>query len=544
MNLTPIDIKRIADRIVLDDDYIVEEFSDISFLENVWNSPDDLKSFTDSIEGSFEFTDEPDPFDADQRGELDLNPEQNPDIVAAPEESNLFSDKVEETNSVTSDGVPSDAVPLRVSNYVNLVQQAMMPGISFEIFDCKESFPLLNFDISKQYLIKVLAEPNDTNKGKLSDFLHKPIQLGPDCLYWSFGESIPIIRRAHQDNEESHQKILSFRNSSTILAPWLDAFIYNKLEASYDPRYRRFAYNDDLTEEEARIYLGTYFPRSYGENFLIFENLFMHPGVRARIESKRHLSILSMGAGTGGDIVGLLTALDKFFPSNINVSITALDANNHSLSLQKAVIERYQSLVDRKSSVVQFNERIDDELSLSDFASNAIPDRSIDFLLIAKIGCELHGKKTFGESNVYEVLLEHLMPKVSNDGVLLALDVTTKVDGLEFMPIILNRGVNNFIDNNPDYSTLLPLSCHFFENDCNQPCFIQQEINVTHCKKYKDLSKICYRIIARKEYCETIIKNNKRRFITNPSKALSIPEDSICHFSRDCSELCDAYNLN
>lgn len=544
MNLSPVDIKRIADRIVLEDDYIVEEFSDLDFLDNIWNNPVELQAFSDTIEGRTEFLEEPDPFVADQNGELDLNPEQNPEITADPVEASSPILVDDEKTNISAEAIPCERVPLIISNYINLIQQAAMPGVSYNIYDCKESYPLVDFDISLQYLIKVLVEPKSENAETFKKFLHRNVYLGPDCLYWCFGEQIPVITPTSTKLEDPSEEGLIFRNSSTILAPWLDSFIFDKLGASYDPRYKRFAYNDDLTEEEARIYLGTYFPRSYAENFLIFENLLMHSGYRSKIESKRHLSVLSVGAGTGGDIVGLLTAIDKFLPFNIDISITAFDANKNSLDLQKEVIDRYKALGGRNIELVQFNERIADEITLKEFASKAIPDNSIDFILFAKIGCELHGKKVFGSDNVFEVCLRHLMPKISLTGLMLVLDVTTNVDGHEYMPVILNRGINHFVAQNSQYSTLLPLSCHFYENECSNPCFIQQEFHVTHCKKSQDLSKVCYRILGRKEMCEAMTKNNKKRFVINPSKAFSAPREAVCGFTRNYLEDSDAYNLN
>lgn len=545
-HLTPVDMRRIADRIVLDEDYIVEEFSDITFLEDVWNDPDELQSFSDASEGIVEFSDEPDPFDADQKGELDLNPEQNPDIVENPAPEPQTTEAPSATSLSSCNAVPSADIPLYVSEYLAKIQEAAMPGAPYAVYDCTLSSPAVGFDIYNRYLIKVSVEPSEENETSLKSFIRRKVYSGPDCLYWTYGEAIPLIRRARVDVTEAPvvESGLVFRNSSTILAPWLDSFIFDKLGASYDPRYNRFAYNDDLTEDEAKIYLGTYFPRSYAENFLIFENLMMHQGIRSALSSKQSLSVLSIGAGTGGDIIGLLTAIDKFLPASIDVNIIALDANQHSLALQKEVMKRYKSLVSRKIDLVQYCERIGSRKDLMDFAENFVQDGSMDFVLFAKMGCEIHGKGLFAPDNVYEVFLSCFAQKLTSTGVMLLLDVTTSVNGTEFMPIILNRGINHFISTNAQFSSILPKSCCIYEKRCSSPCFIQQEFRVSHCKKSQDLSKICYRIVVRRGFCDSLSDKREKRFIITPSKMLSAPGEAICRYSQTSSEDCDAFNLN
>ncbi len=542
MKLTPVDMRRIAERVVLDEDFIVEEFSDISFLNDIWNEPAALQQFSDATEGIIDFTDEPDPFDADQKGELDLNPDQTEGSISTTEANCTATNEMIVGEVEKKEAIPCEDVPLMVANYVALIQQAVLPGISYSIYDCTQSMPPVNFDVSERYLIRVLTDPLEETANVLSSFIHRKVYLGLDCLLWTFGERISVIK--HDDEEIVLESGLIFRNSSTILAPWLDSYIYEKLGASYDPRYKRFAYNDDLTEEEAKIYLGTYFPRSYAEHFLIFENLLSNSIFRAKYEAKRHLSIFSIGAGTGGDIIGLLTAIDKFLPSCIGITLVTLDANQNSLSLQKTVVDRYSTISNRNISLTQFCERIENESTLQKYSDNAIPDGSLDIILFAKVGCELHGRHIFGDDNVYEVCLRQFAPKLSDNGVLSLLDVTTNVDGQTFMPLIMNQGVNHFISCNQAYSTLLPISCHFYENGCTQPCFIQQEIMVSHCKKSKDLSKICYRIVAKKVFCDSIINDRVKRYIVTPSKTIKEPGEAICRLSLGGTEEADAFNLN
>jgi hypothetical protein len=74
--------------------------------------------------------------------------------------------------------------------------------------------------------------------------------------------------------------------------------------------------------------------------------------------------------------------------------------------------------------------------------------------------------------------------------------------------------------------------------------FIQQEFHVSHCKKSQDLSKICYRLLARKELSNAMSKNEKKRFVISPSKVFSDPKDAVCRYSQPYSGDCDAFNMN
>jgi len=124
------------------------------------------------------------------------------------------------------------------------------------------------------------------------------------------------------------------------------------------------------------------------------------------------------------------------------------------------------------------------------------------------------------------------------------IDVTTKADGCEYMPKILNNGVTKFTSANKDFSTILPISCCKYEKECLYPCFYQQEILVSHCKKINDISKICYRIVARTTLCSKIVTLSNRKYIITPSKLSEMNNEAYCPYSLNNSEEFDAFNIN
>ena len=61
---------------------------------------------------------------------------------------------------------------------------------------------------------------------------------------------------------------------ASTLPVWIESFLFDTLKARYEPDWRRFSDNLDLSDEEQRKYLGTYFPRSFVELNTIFSNLY------------------------------------------------------------------------------------------------------------------------------------------------------------------------------------------------------------------------------------------------------------------------------
>ena len=121
-----------------------------------------------------------------------------------------------------------------------------------------------------------------------------------------------------------------------ILPQWLDDLIYNELNGKYQPC------NSDMTvidwdKSDILNYLGTYFPRSYAESYCIFNNFFEKSPYF--FSNKEELSIFDFGSGTGGEIIGLITIVEKYFSNieKINVKLlTCVSRRCWSRRWQKA----------------------------------------------------------------------------------------------------------------------------------------------------------------------------------------------------------------
>lgn len=322
------------------------------------------------------------------------------------------------------------------------------------------------------------------------------------------------------------------------LPGWLDSFLFDNLEANYAPDYVRYEYNLDLSKEEVKTYLGTYFPRSYTESFCIFDNLFSYSKYNQIMQSKSELSILDFCCGTGGEIVGLLTVISKYLPNINKINILAIDGNHDALRNLNKVIDRF-----KQQCPFTINYKVG-PISIMDFSDveiiNDIVNESYDFIISFKAICELISKQII-EGNVYKYVAEILAPKLTDNGVMLILDVTVRNDQINtYYPIYLNQGLCSFVNSYKEFKTLIPLSCFLHENYCNKICFTQRTFYVTHSRKNNDRSMVAYRIFGRNDFIKAIApKCLNGNFIVQQKNGTNI----YCPYSTKENEI-NSYDIN
>ena len=277
---------------------------------------------------------------------------------------------------------------------------------------------------------------------------------------------------------------------------WLDNYIFNVLKAKYSPDYVRFEYNLNLNKDEVLIYLGTYFPRSYIETNSLFTEFSNAVNYTKAIEHKSELKILDLGCGTGGEILGILSFVDKFVLNVNAIKLLAIDGNQESLRIFEKVISYFKAhtRLDINYSIgPAFIENKEDLDTIAEIVSE-----QYDIILSCKAICELLAKKRF-EQKPYKSIVAMLASKLTSDGVLFIEDVTVKSPATNtFIPIILNSELNEFVRENKDFTTLFPRSCANNENKCIDGCFFKREFIFSHSHKSNDVSKVVFRFIGKK----------------------------------------------
>lgn len=263
----------------------------------------------------------------------------------------------------------------------------------------------------------------------------------------------------------------------TIQLPkWLDDLIFNELGAKYC-RQNATMTNIDDDKEKALNYLGTYFPRSYAESYILFSALFEEE--RLAFIGKEQLSIFDFGCGTGGEIIGLLTAIEEKLPEVQSVEIVAFDGNNSALRLYEQVLKnlRKRSRLKVKSRI--FPAKIVDFYDLS--IVNEVINLKFDLIITFKAICEFVSKQQFEQQNPYEHIVKTLLPKLNKNGLMVLVDITVPIyNGIseEWLPKMMDKGLKatdcEVVFYNPGYNI---------------------SIYITHSHKVNDVSKVAWRVI-------------------------------------------------
>lgn len=354
------------------------------------------------------------------------------------------------------------------------------------------------FTPSSEYIIVVHSNNISDYKRQLDSFFHSKSTLLDDRLFFDYGKPINKIEIKKPSKPKTSSKPLTPVNKKT-LPKWLDSLIYGDFfGANYSPDYKRYAYNRDLTEEELLTYLGTYFPRSYSESYCIFSNLFANESYIQAIKKRDSIRILDVGCGSGGEILGLLELLEEHLPNDVPIDIYTFDGNPLAQQILMELISQFQNTVSGSRAIQIYTnvKHIDSGDDVKQIAQ-MVKSLQFDFILCDKICNELITVHNI--QNAYYELCASFAPLLNEFGVIQILDVTTKDDiSDQFYPILMNWQINDFLRNNENYISLLPVSCAQHP-ECENKCFTERKFYVSHSKKEKDLSKVAFRIIARKD---------------------------------------------
>lgn len=291
---------------------------------------------------------------------------------------------------------------------------------------------------------------------------------------------------------------------ASTLPVWIESFLFDTLKARYEPDWRRFSDNLDLSDEEQRKYLGTYFPRSFVELNTIFSNLYKSGRFQSVYSNLDTIAILDICSGGGGDLMGTITACLQNSKRLKTLLITVIEACESSINSLRYFIQECRKqypYVTIECKCIRC--RI---LSVNDILAQPINEYfPYDIILFDKAGSELFRQ---GMKMVYKDICSVLAPLLNLSGVLCILDITMKDEGTGiFYPQILNDQVNRFISEDGSFSSILPLSCRFKERECNTPCYTQQVFSVSHRGKSNDVSKVAYRLLGHRVFVDDITRH-------------------------------------
>lgn len=415
----------------------------------------------------------------------------------------------------------------------------------------KASLPFVSHGITltKEYVVTISADGICEYCAKLTKFTNHDVKaISSNIIFWEEGERLAtegdrpsdvVVERQPEKLSETHSNVC-FRKSKTILPHWLDKKIFNDYQAIYAPEHERYEYNLDLNEEELKVYLGTYFPRSYAEMFCIVDNLMQNQYLKRTMEQEE-ISVLDCGCGTGGEILGLITAIGRHLP-HVKINITAIDGNEGALAILKNLVESNPNK-NVRVELSTFNQTLS---TIEEVEKLAFKIKKYHFVLCDKMVCELISKGVL-LTNAYAIMAKKLATVLHENGLLIMLDVTTKDERSGyFYPQLMNNAINDYVRKSRTVETLLPLSCACYEG-CRDLCFMQQTFSVSHSHKSNDESRVCYRVLCRKPL-KTVIMQGKETanfaHVIHPTKYKQNDDSAICSQSKNNEIIIDTFNIN
>ncbi len=231
----------------------------------------------------------------------------------------------------------------------------------------------------------------------------------------------------------------------------------------------------DWNRDKILNYLGTYFPRSYTESYCIFKQILTDTN---QFRGRKTLSLLDFGCGTGGEVFGFASALAECRQEIEFVTVKAIDGNQFALNRFDDIREEFNKnhslqVLSNPSAV-----HIEDFYDLS--ILDAILAGQFDVIVSFKAVCEFVTKQQFEEKNAYEHLSKFMIPRLSKNGFMLIVDVTSKSTvSQEWLPDMMDRGLSaagaSVIARNRGYN---------------------ETFTVSHSRALRDSSKIAWRLIG------------------------------------------------
>lgn len=199
------------------------------------------------------------------------------------------------------------------------------------------------------------------------------------------------------------------------LPEWLDRLIYVESGAWYDPYKRGFSARE-FDEQETLRYLGTYFPRSYAESYCVFSDYFQ----RAQsLSERRLLRVFDFACGCGGEILGLLDAVQDVLPNVVEVQICGCDPNifaiRHLNNILQVAISSGCYRFACHPNVIQVA-AFDSLLSFKNLWSQF--QYNYDLIMTFKSVIEILGTGKWGAVNPYEEFCLAAAPHLTEDGYL------------------------------------------------------------------------------------------------------------------------------
>ncbi|MCX6153188.1 MAG: class I SAM-dependent methyltransferase [Candidatus Kapabacteria bacterium] len=301
-----------------------------------------------------------------------------------------------------------------------------------------------------------------------------------------------------------------------IVENFLQNLIYNILGGIYKPceNVDLNLYND---EEQNKKYLGTYFFRSFTESYTIMSDLFKSKIFAEALTNKDKISILDIGSGTGGNLIGVLTFLAESGLSNKSIVVYSIDGNEIAIASQEIMVKEFNKKFNTAFIVnthrIVFDNKESFKTNMNTFLAKI--NEPFDIIMTFKFISEFYNINARESFGFYQEFLNLFQDKISVNGIVILLDIVSKdkMKQRDYITKFLSFEINKYLNNtSSNLSCIFPLSCAFWFKECtNKDCYIERNFVIQNGKVSNDISKVAYRVLARKEFANDILTSIQRK---------------------------------
>ena len=265
----------------------------------------------------------------------------------------------------------------------------------------------------------------------------------------------------------------------------------------------------NYTREQLNGYFYKYFPRSYTETFDITAGLFgCSENYRTVFSAKRHLTILDIGSGIGGNMVGLLKYISTAFPRVQTVEIDSVDGNERALDYQAYILKNIE--LDFSVTFNPVHHVFSPETLIEELSALDLKNKAYDIVMESKFINEFYRKKT-DIQGLYAQFIGYGGDLLKQDGILMITELTDPLPGRGYFNRVFNRETRAYYkDCSTPLNQIFPIQCHLWRDCCEDgdQCFVQQRYLSGKAKVFTQI--FCRQSLGRIFYGEKYLNEQKQ----------------------------------
>lgn len=291
-------------------------------------------------------------------------------------------------------------------------------------------------------------------------------------------------------------------------------YLYESLGARYYQNTRKAELNLENSDNDNLEYLGTYFPRSFTEAHEMYINIFEDFHAYQSLDSKKEITILDLGSGTGGSLFGLIQAFCENF-SDKKVKIISIDGNESALNIQRKIYCKLEQFIDKNDNDIIISFKKIEFENKDDINAKLDIVNPIDIMHSWKFVNEFYRNNYNINKGMYAEILNLADNILNESGILCLVDVTDRIRPGKFeenfLSVYFNNEVKDYFNNNTtNLVYILPYCCAINYSLCRKNnCFSRITFDVINYYENIDESKINYKLFIKGYLGHSILNDLK-----------------------------------